>query len=127
MDGVVCRYCHTWMPLETEVCSGCSTGLVFDGEDKNIIDRIQADCLVHRYEGSDLLEPAVIVKEGKSRMQVAIQLKDYAKPVCVAKSKVFAFNHQLLSAIQTLRNERTAAMRRYDQLIQSHWQRLKPH
>lgn len=125
MDGIVCSSCHTWMPMETKTCSSCSTALVYDGDSKNIIDRIHANCLIHRYAGSDLLEPAVILKEGKSNFKVATHLKEYPKPITIAKDKVYAFNHSLLSSIQTLRNERTATMLRYDQLIQSHWQKLK--
>jgi hypothetical protein len=108
-------------------CPGCGQNVVLEGEGKNIIDRIQPDCLLHRYEGSDLLEPAVIIKEGKTNIKAATRLKEYATPVTVPKQKVYAFDQSALSAIQALRNERTATIMRYDRQIQSHWQHLKPY
>lgn len=79
------------------------------------------------YEGSDLLEPASVIKEGKVNVKVATKLKEFACPITVPKSKVYAFSQTSLGAIQALRNERTAAIMRYDKLIQSHWQQLKPY
>ncbi len=127
MDGVVCNTCHTWLPLDLSNCPGCNSNIVLDGESKNVIDRIQPNCLIHRYEGSDLLESAVVIKEGKANIKVATKLKEYAKPVTIPKQKVFTFNQNLLSSIQALRNERTATINRFDRLIQSHWQNLKPY
>jgi hypothetical protein len=127
MDGVVCTNCHTWLPLSESACPGCHTPIIYDGSDKNVIDCIEANCLINRYEGSDLLEPAVVLKEGKVNLKVATKLKDYAAPVSVRKDRVYAFNQDVLSSIQALRNERTATIYRYDELIKTRWQSLKPY
>lgn len=127
MDGIVCEGCHTWLALELAACPGCGSNLVRDGDGKNVIDRLQPDCLIYRYEGSDILEPAVLIKEGKTNVKAATKLQEYSKPVTVPKSKVYAFDQKILGSIQALRNERTATVMRYDQLIQSHWQHLRPY
>lgn len=127
MDGVICANCHTWLNTVADACPGCGSGIVLDGEAKNVIDRLQPNCLIHRYAGSDLLEPAVFIKEGKVNCKVATKLKEYPNPVTVPKNKVYSFNQDTLSAIQALRNERTATIMRFDKLIQSHWQNLKPY
>ncbi|GBG56873.1 hypothetical protein SPFL3102_02393 [Sporomusaceae bacterium FL31] len=127
MDGIVCAACHSYLTTELSNCPGCGNTVILGGDAKNVIDQVQPNCLIHRYDGSDLLEPAVIVKEGKSNVRVATKLKDYAKPIVVSKQKVYSFNQNILSSIQALRNERTATIRRYDQLIQTHWQSLKPY
>lgn len=127
MDGVICANCHTWLTTDIESCPGCGSGVVLEGETKSVIDRLQPNCLIHRYAGSDLLEPAVLIKEGKVNVKVATKLREYANPVTVPKNKVYAFNQDTLSTIQALRNERTATIMRYDQLIQSHWKNLKPY
>lgn len=127
MDGIVCAACHSYLTTTQSNCPGCGNTVILGGDAKNVIDQVQPNCLIHRYDGSDLLEPAVIVKEGKSNVRVATKLKDYAKPIVVSKQKVYSFNQNILSSIQALRNERTATIRRYDQLIQTHWQNLKPY
>ncbi len=127
MDGVICSNCHSWLTAEGNNCPNCGSEIILDGDGKNVIDRIQPNCLIHRYAGSDLLEPAVIIKEGKTNLKVATKLREYSNPVTVPKTKVFAFNQDILTAIQALRNERTATIMRYDQLIQTHWQKLKPY
>ncbi|MDD4599558.1 hypothetical protein SDC9_04075 [bioreactor metagenome] len=127
MDGVVCTNCHTWLAIDLETCPSCGTGIVLDGETKNVIDRLQPNCLIHRYAGSDLLEPAVFIKEGKVNAKVATKLKEYAKPLTVPKNEIYTFSQDTLSSIQALRNERTATIMRYDQLIESHWKSLKPY
>lgn len=127
MDGVICSTCHTWLPLDLPSCPGCNSAIVLDGESKNVIDHIQPDCLIYRYDGSDLLEPAVVIKACKTNLKVATKLKEYTKPVTIPKQKVYAFNQNILSSIQALRNERTATINRFDRLIQSHWQNLKPY
>ena len=127
MEGFVCSNCNFWLTTDSASCPDCGTAFIWEGEQKNVIDRLMPNCLVHRYEGSDLLEPAVIVKEGKANMKIATRLKEYAKPVVVPKHKVYSFDQNILSAIQALRNERSATIRRYDQQIGSHWQRLKPY
>lgn len=127
MDGVICASCHSWLTAEQGSCPGCGGSVVFEGENKSVIDRLQPNCLIHRYEGSDMLEPAVLIKEGKTNVKVATKLKEYANPVTVPKHKVYSFNQEILSSIQSLRNERTATIMRFDQLIQSHWKTLKPY
>jgi hypothetical protein len=127
MKGIVCATCHSWLALDAAVCPGCGCPVVLDGDGKNVIDRLQPDCLIHRYEGSDMLEPAVIIKEGKANIKAATKLQEYAQPVTVPKTKVYAFDQNILGSIQALRNERTATIRRYDQQIQSQWSQLKPY
>jgi RNA polymerase subunit RPABC4/transcription elongation factor Spt4 len=127
MDGCVCAGCHALITSSLAVCPSCETPLVFEGADKNIIDRLEPNCLIHRYEGSDMLEPAVLLKVAKTNAKVATKLREYAQPVTVPKHKVYAFDQPIYSKIQALRNERTATIGRYDQLIQSHWQHLKPY
>lgn len=127
MEGFVCLNCNLWVAPDSASCPDCGSAFVWEGDKKNVIDHIVPNCLIHRYEGSDMLEPAVIVREGKTNMKVATKLREYAKPVTVPKHKVYAFDQTLLSSIQALRNERTATIRRYDQQIGSHWQRLKPY
>ncbi|MEG6584302.1 hypothetical protein [Dendrosporobacter sp. 1207_IL3150] len=127
MEGIVCNSCHSYLTTDLSNCPGCGTDVVLEGSTKNVIDQLQPNCLIHRYDGSDMLEPAVLIKEGKTNVKVATKLKDYAKPVVVPKQKVYSFNQNILSSIQSLRNERTATIRRYDQLIQTHWQNLKPY
>ncbi len=127
MEGIVCANCHSWLTLEAAACPGCGCPVVLEGESKSVIDHLQPDCLIHRYEGSDMLEPAVVVKEGKTNIKAATRLKEYGQPVTVPKSKVYAFDQNVLGSIQALRNERTATIRRYDQQIASQWQQLKPY
>lgn len=127
MNEIVCMSCHNYLPTDLAVCPGCGSTIILDGEQKNVIDHLQPNCLIHRYEGSDLLEPAVLIKETKANCKVATKLKEYAKPLTLPKGKVYTFDQKILGAIQALRNERTATMYRYDRLIQSHWQNLKPY
>jgi hypothetical protein len=127
MDGMICSNCHTWMTTQAKNCPDCNADIVMDGESKNVIDRIQPNCLIYRYDGSDLLEAGVVIKQLKVNMKVATKLREYSTPLLVPKHKVYAFNQNLLSSIQGLRNERTATMVRFDQLIKSHWQNLEPY
>jgi len=126
MEGAVCSVCHSWLDSQIAACPGCGKNIVWDGDDKNIIDCLQPNCLINRYDGSDLLEPAVVLKEGKVNVKAATQLKEYCQPVTISKQKVYAFDHSILSVVQSLRNERTATIMRYEQLIHSHWRHLKP-
>ncbi|BBB90807.1 MAG TPA: hypothetical protein PKA28_19070 [Methylomusa anaerophila] len=127
MNEVVCSSCFSCLPADLGNCPGCGGKVVLEGDNKTVIDRLEPNCLIHRYEGSDLLEPAVLIKEAKSNCKVATRLREFAKPVNVPKVKVYKFDQKILSSIQSLRNERTATIYRYDQLIQSHWQNLKPY
>lgn len=126
MDGIVCAACHAWLPSEAKTCPGCASEIVLAGETKNVIDSLQPNCLIHRYEGSDLLEPAAVVKVGKANVKVATRLREYTNPLTISKLKVYAFDPGALGAIQALRNERTATIHRFDRLIASHWQSLRP-
>lgn len=127
MNEIVCMQCHHYLPADLSACPSCGSEIILAGEKKNVIDRLQPNCLIHRYEGSDLLEPAVLIKETKANCKVATRLKEYAKPVTLPKNKVYNFDQKILSSVQSLRNERSATMYRFDQMIQSHWQNLKPY
>ena len=127
MPEVICTDCHACLTSNSTNCPNCNTTIFLDGDNKNIIDRIQPNCLIYRYDGSDILEPAVIIKQSKVNVRVATKLQEYNAPVIVSKNNVYAFNPSLLSSIQALRNERTSTIMRYDQLIQSHWQHLEPY
>ena len=127
MDGIVCSDCHMWLASETKACSVCGIPIVLEGENKNIIDHLEPNCLIHRYEGSDMLEPAFIIKAGKTNLKVATKLKEYSKPVVVPKQRVYRYDSTLFDSIQTLRTKRTATIDQYDHLIQSHWQKLLPY
>ncbi|KYZ76887.1 hypothetical protein AXX12_18455 [Anaerosporomusa subterranea] len=126
MDGVVCSKCNSYLPITTASCPGCGSGIVLKGTMKNVIDQMVPNCLVHRYDGSDLLEPAVVLKSGRSNYKVALKLQDYAKPVTVPKHKVYTYNQGLLSSVQSLRSERTASVMRFEQQIGSQWNQLQP-
>ena len=127
MEGIVCSICHSWLTAATDSCPSCSMPLILSGENKTVIDHLEANCLIHSYNGSDLLEPAIVIKEGKTNLKVATKLREYPHPVTVPKHKVYHFDSQVLSAIQALRTERTTAITRYDDLIKSHWQKLQPY
>lgn len=124
---MLCANCHTWLTADVITCPTCQAPLFLEGDNKNIIDRLHPNCLIYRYAGSDILEPAVVLRQSKVNLRVATKLQEYQTPVVVAKQNVYAFNQNILSAIQALRNERTATIMRYDQLIQSHWQQLQPY
>ena len=107
---------------------------IYCSNNNNNNNKGQVHCLqnnvpvpVYRYAGSDILEPAIVLKQSKVNLRVATKLQEYNAPVIVAKQNAYAFNQNILSAIQALRNERTATIMRYDQLIQSHWQHLQPY
>lgn len=126
MDGVVCSKCSSYFPSSTTNCPGCGSSVILDGGEKNVIDQLSPNCLIHRYDGSDLLEPAVVLKSGRTNYKVAIKLQDYAKPISVPKHKVYLFDKNLLRAVQNLRSERTASVMRFEQQIASQWNQLQP-
>jgi hypothetical protein len=126
MDGVVCSKCNSYLPTTTTCCPGCGSGIILQGTKKNVIDQMVPNCLVHRYDGSDLLEPAVVLKSGRSNHKVALKLQDYAKPVTVPKHKVYTYNQDLLSSVQSLRSERSARAMQFDQQIGAQWNQLQP-
>ena len=127
MTEIICADCHTSLTSDLANCPNCNTAIRLDGVNKNIIDHIQPNCLIYRYEGSDILEPAVILRQSKVNVRVATKLQEYNSPVVVSKQNVYAFSQDILNSIQALRNERTATIMRYDQLIQTHWQQLNPY
>jgi hypothetical protein len=127
VDEIICAVCFKSMLLVVSVCPECGSEIIFDGEEKNVIDRIEPNCLIHRYDGSDMLEAAYLLKEAKVNCKVATKLKEYLSPLSVPKEKVFKFDNKIFGAIQALRNERTAAMHRYDLMIKNHWNKLKPY
>lgn len=90
------------------------------------MDDFTPNCLVYRYAGSDLLEPAIIVKEGKKNFHVATRPQELARPVAVPKNHVYAWDEEIYGAIAALRAQRKDTITRYDALIQEKWQYLRP-
>ena len=127
MDGVVCASCCSFFPRNEASCPGCGAKIILEGASKSVIDQISPNCLVHRYDGSDLLEPAVVLKAGKSNYKVALKLQDYANPVTVPKHKVYMYDQEVLHSVQSLRSERTATVMRFEQEIGSQWNQLQPY
>lgn len=127
MFEFICDSCKTYVNSPTDICPQCQIKLIFDGTGKNITTALEPNCLIHRYQGSDLLEPARIVKEGKTNVKVAVKLKDLVKPLIIPKQEVFALNPALLTSITALRNERRETMDHYDYLIGEYWEQLDPY
>lgn len=127
MNEIVCASCHACFSYGAKECPSCHTKLIYTGDDMNIITGISPNCLVHRMRGSDRLEPAVLLKEGRTNVKVATRLAEYARPLTVPKAETYLFSADLLAHIQALRNERTAAIHRYDAQIASYWQSLTPY
>lgn len=90
------------------------------------MDGFIPNCLVYRYAGSDLLEPAIIVKKGKKNFHVATRPEELARPVAVPKHNVYALDQEIYDAITALRTQRKETITRYDALIQEKWQYLRP-
>ena len=127
MDGLVCSKCNTYFPNTHTICPNCGLEVILEGDGKSVIDKLVPNCLVHRYDGSDLLEPAVVLKAGRTNYKVAIKLKDYPKPISVPKHKVYMFNQNLFNSVQNLRSERSSTMMRFEQQIANHWNQLQPY
>lgn len=127
MNEIVCASCHACFSYGASECPSCHTALIYTGDEANVITSFSPNCLVHRMRGSDRLEPAVLLKEGRTNVKVATRLAEYAKPLTVPKSETYTFSADLLAHIQALRNERTAAMHRYDAQIAVYWQALTPY
>lgn len=125
MNILVCQNCFS--PNTTDACSCTKCGSMFEteGTRKNIIDTFEPTCLIHRYEGSDLLEPAAIVKEGKRYLYVATQLLEYAHPTKVPKERVFKYNPDLLSNVDQLRKERRNYVEAVDSRMAELWSQLQ--
>ena len=127
MSEIVCVSCHACFPHGASECPSCHTALIYTGDDANVITTLEPNCLVHRMRGSDRLEPAVLLNEGRTNVKVATRLAEYARPLTVPKSETYTFTPDLLAHIQALRNERTAAMHRYDAQIAVYWRSLVPY
>jgi hypothetical protein len=125
MNESICAACFSSLAEKSPACFDCGGKMVWEGEKKSVIDRLEPNCLIHRFDGSDMLEAAYLLKEAKTNFKVATKLKEYKNPLSVSKTNVFKFDDKIFSAIQALRNERSAVMHRYDLLIKSHWDKLK--
>jgi len=124
MDIVICKQCY--MPnTVSPCCLECGTPFVMEGEEKNIIDQLVPTCLVHRYDGSDMLESAAIVKEGKRYYHVATKLIEYAHPAKIPKNRVFQLNEGLLAQINQLRQERRDYINTIDAQMAQLWTGLQ--
>lgn len=124
MSEFICARCNAYFQAAQELCPKCQTALFYEGERKNVVDTLAPNCLVHRYRGSDLLEPALVLKVGKVNAKVALRLKDIAKPVSVPKEEVYQLDDAVLQSINALRDERCEEMRRFDERIGGQWQKL---
>ncbi len=127
MSEIVCSSCHACFSCGESICPSCHTTRIYTGDETNVITSFTPNCLIHRMRGSDRLEPAVLLKEGRTNVKVATRLAEYERPLTVPKSETYTFSADLLAHIQALRNERTAAMHRYDAQIAVYWQSLTPY
>lgn len=90
------------------------------------MQQFMPNCLIYRYAGSDMLEAALIMKEGKKNMHVATRPEELDHPVAVRKCNVYQLDPAVYEAINNLRSERKATMAHYDAEIQTYWQKLVP-
>lgn len=127
MNEVVCPVCHAYLDNMPIVCPACTHPLVYTGDERNVIISFKPNLLIHRYRGSDLLEMAVLIKEGRTNCKVATQLREYARPLTVKKSEVYTLDKTLLAAIESLRQERYDTMQQYDKKMADYWHRLTPY
>lgn len=127
MSEFICNHCSTYINGDETHCPQCGAAFIFSGDEKNITDSLEPNCLVYRYDGSDLLETAVIVKQGKVNVKAATRLKELAKPVTIAKNRIYAYNPDIWAAINDLRAQRKTAMQEYDALISKQWEKLTPY
>lgn len=127
MKEAVCSFCHAYFTTAPLLCPQCAHPLVYTGDNANVITTLSPTCLIHRYRGSDRLEPAVILSEGRTKLKVAVRLRDYSRPLTVPKAETYAFDQTLFDRIESLRQERTRAMQRYDETIAALWQTLTPY
>ncbi|MEM5770783.1 MAG: hypothetical protein AAGU32_21235 [Bacillota bacterium] len=125
MNILICKSCFSPNTTPT-CCTHCGSLFITEGADKNVIDTFAPTCLVHRYEGSDLLEPAAIVKEGKRYHYVATGLLEYARPTKVAKERVFKYDQALLDSVTLLRKERRDYVTAIDTRMAGLWTQLQP-
>ena len=126
LSEFICNACLHYIETATKQCPHCQTELIFSGDQKNITDELIPNCLIHRYDGSDLLEKGRMIKEGKVNNKVVLKLKDFTRPLSIPKNKIYAFDPSILSSIDALRQERKEVMEHYDFLIGEYWDRLEP-
>lgn len=124
MNILICQNCFSPNNPST-CCSQCGSTFITEGAQKNVIDTFEPTCLVHRYAGSDLLESATIVKEGKRYLYVATQLLEYSHPTKVPKERVFKYNRELLSAVNQLREQRRDYVAAIDTQMAELWSSLQ--
>lgn len=124
MDILICQNCFSPNTTST-CCTQCGSMFVTEGPEKNVFDTFKPTCLVHRYEGSDLLEPAAIVKEGKRYLYVATALLEYARPTKVPKERVFKYNQALFENVTNLRQERRNYVAAMDTRMAGLWSQLE--
>lgn len=127
MNEVVCPVCHAYLSGMPAVCPTCTHPLIYTGDERNVITRLEPNLLIHRYRGSDLLELAVLIKEGRTNCKVATHLREYARPLTVKKSEVYVLDPTLLASIEALRQERRDTMQRYDKKMADYWHHLTPY
>lgn len=124
MHILICQNCFSPNAAAT-CCTQCGSMFMTEGTNKNVIDTFIPTCLVHRYEGSDLLEPATVVKEGKRYLYVATQLLEYAHPTKVPKERVFKYDQALLDDVNQLRKDRKDYVTTIDTRMAALWSQLK--
>lgn len=127
MSEYICNQCYNPIAEHTVNCPGCGQKLLFNGNDKNVLDKLVPNCLIYRYDGSDMLEPAMLVKACKTNAKVATNLRELAHPVTIPKDRIYYFDNSVYSSIQELRLQRTNIVRDFDQQIQAHWTKLTPY
>lgn len=124
MDIVICNQCYA-PNTQNPCCTTCGVPLIREGTGKNVIDQLYPTCLVHRYDGSDMLETAAIVKEGKRYYHVATKLLEYSHPTKIAKNRVFQLNENLLAQVNQLRQERKDYVESIDTKMAELWTMLQ--
>lgn len=123
----VCAVCHTYFTDMPVVCPSCAHRLIYTGDEQNVITAFEPNLLIHRYHGSDLLETAVLLKEGRTNCKVATKLQEYSRPLTVKKSEIYVLDLTLFASIESLREERYRTMRTYDAKFATVWHTLIPY
>lgn len=123
----ICTNCHGELSQISASCPHCHTTLCWEGHNKNTHDQIIPDCLIHRYQGSDLLEPAAFLKNGKINVKVALTTPIGVKQITVPKQEVFQLDNNILNSITDLRQSRCQTMADYDNKISAYWNNLSPY
>ncbi len=127
MPEQICAQCYTSVADQSTTCPGCGQKLFYTGNDKNVLDKLIPNCLIYRYEGSDMLEPALLVKACKTNAKVATNLREISHPITLSKDRVYSFDKSIFQSIQELRQQRTNIVQDFDQQIQTYWTKLTPY